>query len=91
MATQTPQTYTLDKKLFNEVALAQLGQGKIAYLRPILSDDVMRLFPEAPSLEPGLNLWALVNADGTPIMLTDSQDIAVANAKEHSLSTVRVN
>ncbi len=39
-----------------------------------------RLYPEAPELQPGLQLFALHAADGTPIMVTDSREAAVANA-----------
>ena len=67
---------------------AHLGQGAIAYVKPIRSDDVTRLFPQAPSIEPGLDLFMLLGADGLPIMLTDSKDAAVANAMEHQLQTV---
>jgi len=71
--------------------LEKLGGGEIAYVRPIASDDVKRLFPQAPDLRPGLKLWALVNADGTPIVLTDSRDAALANAIQNDLKTVSVH
>lgn len=70
---------------------AHLGQGAIAYVKPIRSDDVSRLFPQAPAIEPGLDLFMLLGADGLPIMLTDSKDAAVANAMEHQLQTVSVH
>jgi hypothetical protein len=54
-------------------ALAQLGDGEIAYVKAIRSDQVAKLFPQAPELEPGTQLFALHAADGTPIMLTDSR------------------
>src|SRR5262245_51283007 len=46
-------------------ALAQLGDGEIAYVRTIRSEDVPVLFPQAPDIEPGLELFALHAADGT--------------------------
>ena len=52
-------------------ALANLGEGHIAYVKQIRSEDVPGLFPQAPSIAPGLKLFALHAADGTPIMLTD--------------------
>ena len=52
-------------------ALAQLGDGEIAYVKTIRSEDVHALFPQVPEIEPGLKLFALHAADGTPIMLTD--------------------
>jgi hypothetical protein len=72
-------------------ALAVLGGGKIAYIKPIRSEDVQRLFPEAPEMQPGMRLFALHAADGTPIMVTDSRESAVANAWNQELETVSVH
>jgi hypothetical protein len=72
-------------------ALAALGDGKIAYVKPISSEDLNRLFPQAPQLAPGTKLFALHAADGTPIMVTDSREAAVANASDHQLETVSVH
>jgi len=74
-----------------EQAFAILGGGKIAYVKPIRSEDVHRLYPEAPELQPGLDLFALHAADGTPILVTDSREAAVANALTHELETVSVH
>jgi hypothetical protein len=68
--------------------LAALGEGQVAYVKPMRSDEVSRLFPQAPQLAPGLQLFALLSASGTPILLTDSHDAAVANAWQHDLQTV---
>jgi hypothetical protein len=68
--------------------LARLGDGAIAYVKPLLSEEAQRLFPQAPEMQPGLKLFALLSADGTPIMLTDSRDAALANAWSHELHTV---
>lgn len=70
---------------------AHLGQGAVAYVKSIKSDEVPRLFPQAPRIEPGLDLFMLLGADGQPIMLTDSKDAAVANAWENKLQTVSVH
>ncbi len=72
-------------------ALAVLGGGQIAYVRSIRSEDVQRLFPQAPDIAPGITLFTLHAADGTPIMLTDSREAALANASEHELVTVSVH
>ena len=72
-------------------ALAQLGDGEIAYVRQIRSEDVARQFPQAPELEPGIMLFALHAADGTPIMLTDTREAAVANAWSQELEPVSVH
>ena len=74
-------------------ALAQLGDGRIAYLKTVRSEDVHSLFPEAeiPQMPPGQKLFALHAADGTPIMLTDSREAAIANAWSQELETVSVH
>ncbi|HXW40574.1 MAG TPA: DUF1150 domain-containing protein [Xanthobacteraceae bacterium] len=74
-------------------ALAHLGDGRIAYVKTIRSEDVRALFPQAemPQMPPGVTLFALHAADGTPIMLTDSREAAVANAWSQELETVSVH
>jgi hypothetical protein len=72
-------------------ALAEWGEGKLAYLKPIKSDDLGRIFPGAPDVAPGLNLFVLLAANGMPIMITDSRDTAMANAWEHDLETVSLH
>jgi hypothetical protein len=71
--------------------LANLGLGEMAYVKPMRSDDVARLFPQAPKLQPGVRLFALLSASGEPIVLTDSRDAAVANAWAHDLTTVSLH
>ena len=72
-------------------ALAEWGEGKLAYLKPIKSDDLGRIFPGAPDVAPGLNLFVLLAANGMPIMITDSRNTAMANAWEHDLETVSLH
>ncbi len=72
-------------------ALAGLGGGQIAYVRTIRSEEVASLFPQAPEIAPGMTLFTLHAADGTPIMLTDSREAALANAMENALVTVSVH
>jgi hypothetical protein len=45
----------------------------------------------SPALEPGTKLFALHAADGTPIVITDSRESAVANAWSHELEPVSVH
>ncbi|MFL9826028.1 DUF1150 family protein [Rhodoplanes sp. SY1] len=72
-------------------ALAHLGDGRIAYVKAIRSEDLPALFPQAPQVAPGLRLFALHAADGTPIMITDSREAAVANAWSHELEAMSVH
>ncbi len=71
--------------------LAALGDGQVAYVKPMQSDEVQRLFPQAPAMAPGLQLFALLSARGEPILLADSRDAAVANAWAHDLETVALH
>jgi hypothetical protein len=75
----------------DQQAFAALGEGQVAYVKPMRSDEVRRLFPQAPELAPGLELFALLSASGSPILLTDSRDTALANAWAHDLQTVSLN
>ena len=70
---------------------AEFGDGSLAYVKTISSEDVARLYPQAPPLRPGLKLFALLGADGSPIMITDSKDAAIANAWENELETVTLH
>lgn len=72
-------------------SLAALGEGQLAYVKQIRSEDVPGLFPQAPAIAPGLKLFALHSADGTPIMVTDSQEAAIANAWSNELQTVSLH
>ncbi|GJD48162.1 hypothetical protein OPKNFCMD_0878 [Methylobacterium crusticola] len=82
----TDATHTMDSD-----ALAALGEGHVAYVRAMRSEDVMRLFPQAPDLTPGLDVFALLSASGAPILLTDSRDAAIANAWANDLQAVSVH
>lgn len=70
---------------------ALLGGGTVAYVREMNADEVQRLFPQIKGVQPGAKLFALLAADGSPILLTDSRDTALANAWEHDLETVSVH
>jgi hypothetical protein len=81
----------LSRPLLTNEQLASLGGGRVAYLKLIRSEDVSRLFPAAPAIQPGLQLFALLAADGTPIIVTDSRDAAVANAMSQELEMVSLH
>lgn len=72
-------------------AFAVLGGGQVAYVREIKPEEVKSLFPQAPQIAPGMKLFSLHAADGTPIIVTDSREAAVMNAREHELDTVSVH
>jgi hypothetical protein len=82
---------SITRRLLTDDQLSSLGGGKIAYVRSIRSEELNRLFPVAPPIQPGLQLFALIGADGTPIMVTDSRDAAVANAMSNDLEMVSLH
>ena len=85
---------TSGQRQISPEALAHLGDGQIAYVRPIRSEDVPAMFPQGSEIAPGLKLilFALHAADGTLIMVTDSREAAVANAwSSYELETVSVH
>jgi hypothetical protein len=71
--------------------LAGLGGGRIAYIRPLKPTEARNLFPQMPQVAPDLELWALLGADGTPIMLADSREAVVLNAHENELETLSIH
>jgi hypothetical protein len=81
----------IPENVISPEALAHLGGGRLAYVKAIRSEDVAALFPQAPQVAPGLQLFALYAADGTPIMITDSREAAIADAWSHELETVSVH
>ncbi len=60
--------------------LAQLGDGKVAYIKVMNHDEAKALFPAVENLPEGIDLFSLHGADGTPLILTDSRQAAVGHA-----------
>jgi hypothetical protein len=71
--------------------LAHIGNGEVAYIRKIRTEEVSKCFPEAPDIDPGVDLWALFGADGTPILLTDNRSSTFFKAAEDELKTVSLH
>jgi hypothetical protein len=80
-----------EKTVMTPEVFAGLGGGRIAYVRPIKGVDARGLFPSLPQLADELDLWALIAADGSPIMLADSREAVVMNAHEHDLEMVSIH
>jgi len=74
-----------------QVDLAAIGEGHLAYLRRMSSDDIRARFPSAQSIRPGLKLWALFSADGTPLAVSDDRGSILASATENELMTVSLH
>lgn len=74
-----------------EEQLAQLGEGLVAYVKPIRSEELTRLFPQIPGVQPGMQLFALVGASGRPLTVADTRDAAIASAFQNELHTVSLH
>ncbi|MBK5198638.1 MAG: DUF1150 domain-containing protein [Methyloceanibacter sp.] len=70
---------------------AQLGDGEVAYIKQLDPDVAERLFPALHTAPKGIDLFAVLGADGTPLALTDSRNAAIANAIENDLVPVSVH
>ncbi len=71
--------------------LSDLGNRKVAYIRPMLSQEVMAKFPDVEGLEPGLKLWALFSASGDPLAISDEASGVLSNAFELELRPVSLH
>lgn len=79
------------RPLMSMKELALLGDGEVAYIRELDSDSAERLFPTLDDAPEGIDLFAVLSADGTPLALTDSRNAAIANAIENDLVPVSVH
>lgn len=80
-----------NRALMTRTEFAQLGDGEVAYIRQLDSDSAERLFPALADAPKGIDLYAVLGADGSPIALTDSRTAAIANAIENDLVPVSVH
>jgi hypothetical protein len=69
----------------------QLGDGEVAYIKQLNIDLARKLFPALRGKLEGIDLYAVLGADGTPLALTDSRNAAIANALENDLVPLSVH
>lgn len=81
-------TTTETRPVVSKSDLAHIGEGSVAYLREMGSDELKGKFPGLPDIESGLKLWALFAADGRPILLSDERDSALQGAMQNNLIPV---
>ena len=84
-------TYNDQRETFTQSDLAHLGEGSVAYLREIGSEELKGKFPGLPEIAPGTTLWALFAANGQPILLSDARERAIAGAFENDLTPVSIH
>jgi hypothetical protein len=75
--------------LFSDADFAQLGAGAFAYLKVWAADDVTR--PQAYELSPGLPVFVLHDANGSPMAIYGDPGTALAEAEEHGVEVVLVS
>lgn len=80
-----------EKTLMTPETFAGLGGGRLAYVRPLKGSEARGLFPQLPEVADGLELWALLGADGSPIMLADSRAAVELNARENDLDAMSLH
>jgi hypothetical protein len=71
--------------------LATLGENRVAYIKAIRSEEVAFLSADAPLLAPGYRVFVLHAADGTPMLIADSLEAAMANAASREIETVSLH
>jgi hypothetical protein len=75
----------------SQIELAHLGDGQVAYIKVLTSDEAQRLYPAVEGLPGGIDLYALHAADGTPIALTDSRQAALGHARGDKLEVASLH
>jgi hypothetical protein len=68
------------RKKMNPSEFAELGGGRVAYIKTLTSEEAHRMYPAIEGLPDGINLYALHAADGSPLALTDSMQAALGHA-----------
>ncbi|MCV6574350.1 MAG: DUF1150 domain-containing protein [Cohaesibacter sp.] len=66
-------------------------ERRMAYIRQVSVEDVSSMFPEAPDLPQDQELWALLDVQGQPIALANSESAAKLSAMRHDIETVSVH
>jgi hypothetical protein len=71
--------------------LAQLGGGAWAYIREIGDAEARNLMGQHGRIEPGMRLFCLYDADGTPVSISGTREDAIGSAFEHELMPMSVH
>ncbi len=79
------------RSVMTEHELATLGDGAVAYIKILTSEEASRMFPAIEGLPKGISLFSLHSADGTPLALTDTRQAAVGHAIDDDLEIASVH
>ncbi len=82
---------TTTEAVMSDLELAHLGDGEVAYIKTMTSDEASQMFPSVEGLPAGISLYALHGADGTPLALTDTHSAAVGHALGDELQIAAVH
>ncbi len=89
--TRRRATKAMTAPIMSDKELARLGDGVVAYIRTMTSEEAKERFPSVDNLPRGLTLYALHGADGTPIALTDTRQAAMSHAMGDDLEIATVH
>ncbi len=81
----------LREPLMSDEEFADLGQGEWAYIRPLTAQQARDVFPTVDDLPADVDLYALLAADGTPIVLTDDRGTAISHAMGDELEIAHLH
>ena len=89
--TETHLFGPVDLPLMTDEEFADLGAGEWAYIKPLTSEQAKAAFPSVDDLPPGVALYALLAADGTPLVLTDDEGTAISHAISDDLEIAQLH
>ena len=75
----------------SEEELLHIGEEAYAYIRELSADDFENLYPGVLEGDVPFKLYALLGADGEPLMISDDRSVAEANASENDLEMVSLH
>ena len=77
--------------VMSDEEFADLGAGEWAYIKTLTSKEAQEAFPSVDDLPEGIDLFALLAADGTPLILTDDEGVAISHAIGDDLELAQVH
>ena len=75
----------------SDIDFAHLGDGALAYIREIESEEASRLLGKETVLAPNSRLFCLYHANGTPVSISGTREAAIGSAFEHELMPMSVH
>lgn len=70
---------------------AEFGKDFIVFVKKVKTTEVQRLLPQATGLPADTDLFLVVGADGTPLVVTDTRNAAVGHIVQDELQEVAVH